>query len=90
MGETEIPDRPERVVVLDTGELDSMVALGIVPVGAVRAPVEEGLLDYLAPAIEGLRSWSARSTHRTSSGSPHCSRTSYCRAPSATRSCKTS
>ena len=52
-GETTIPAQPERVVVLDTGELDSMVALGIVPVGAVRAPVEDGLLDYLAPEVEG-------------------------------------
>ena len=48
MGETEIPERPERVVVLDTGELDSAVALGVTPVGAVRAPVEEGFLEYLS------------------------------------------
>jgi iron complex transport system substrate-binding protein len=54
MGETEIPEAPERVVVLDTGELDSMVALGIIPVGAVRAPVEDGLLDYLAPRLDGV------------------------------------
>lgn len=47
MGETEIPEQPERIVVLDTGELDSAVALGVVPVGAVRAPVEDGFLDYL-------------------------------------------
>lgn len=53
MGETQIPARPERVVVLDTGELDSTVALGVIPVGAVRAPVEDGLLDYLAPSVEG-------------------------------------
>lgn len=48
MGTTEIPERPERVVVLDTGELDSVVALGITPVGAVRAPVEDGFLEYLS------------------------------------------
>lgn len=47
MGQTEIRQRPERIVVLDTGELDSAVTLGVVPVGAVRAPVEDGLLDYL-------------------------------------------
>jgi len=52
MGETEIPARPERVVVLDTGELDSTTAFGITPVGAVRAPVEDGLLDYLEEATE--------------------------------------
>lgn len=48
MGSTEIPERPERVVVLDTGELDSAVALGVTPVGAVRAPVEDGFLEYLS------------------------------------------
>jgi iron complex transport system substrate-binding protein len=48
MGQTEIPEQPERVVVLDTGELDSAVALGVTPVGAVRAPVEDGFLDYLS------------------------------------------
>lgn len=47
MGATQVPDNPERVVVLDTGELDSAIALGVVPVGAVRAPVEDGFLDYL-------------------------------------------
>lgn len=53
MGETEIPAQPERVVVLDTGELDSVTALGIEPVGAVRAPVEDGLLDYLENMTAG-------------------------------------
>ncbi|MFI9010205.1 ABC transporter substrate-binding protein [Actinosynnema sp. NPDC053489] len=33
MGETVIEKRPERVVVLDGGELDNVVALGIQPVG---------------------------------------------------------
>lgn len=47
-GTTEIPAAPERVVVLDTGELDSAVALGVIPVGAVRAPVESGFLNYLS------------------------------------------
>ncbi|MGH2381203.1 MAG: ABC transporter substrate-binding protein [Candidatus Limnocylindria bacterium] len=54
MGDTTIPEQPERVVVLDTGELDSMVALGIVPVGAVRAPVQDGLLDYLQGETQGV------------------------------------
>ena len=47
-GTTEVPVDPQRVVVLDLGELDSAIALGITPVGAVKAPVEEGLLSYLA------------------------------------------
>jgi iron complex transport system substrate-binding protein len=46
-GTTEVPADPQRVVALDTGELDSAVALGVIPVGAVRAPVDTGLLSYL-------------------------------------------
>jgi iron complex transport system substrate-binding protein len=46
-GTTEVPADPQRVVVLDLGELDSAIALGVTPVGAVKAPVEEGLLSYL-------------------------------------------
>lgn len=52
MGDTTISDQPGRVVVLDTGELDSAAALGVEPVGAVRAPVDSGLLDYLSPATD--------------------------------------
>lgn len=47
MGTTEVPAEPKRVVVLDTGELDTAITLGVVPIGAVRAPVDDGLLDYL-------------------------------------------
>ena len=54
MGETTVDAPPQRVVVLDTGELDSAVALGVVPVGAVRAPVDDGLLDYLQDKTEGV------------------------------------
>jgi iron complex transport system substrate-binding protein len=53
-GTTEVPADPRRVVVLDLGELDSAVALGVTPVGAVRAPVEEGLLSYLQPQLEDV------------------------------------
>jgi iron complex transport system substrate-binding protein len=48
MGETEIAERPERVVVLDTGELDSALSLGVTPVGAVTTAVSEDFLSYLA------------------------------------------
>jgi iron complex transport system substrate-binding protein len=47
MGTTEIDGAPERVVVLDTGELDSVLALGVTPVGAVAADLESGLQSYL-------------------------------------------
>ncbi|GAA3180031.1 iron-siderophore ABC transporter substrate-binding protein [Blastococcus jejuensis] len=54
MGTTEIPARPERVVVLDTGELDSALALGVTPVGAVTTDVAEGFLSYLAEDADGV------------------------------------
>lgn len=47
MGKVNVPENPERVVVLDTGELDSMLTLGVKPVGAVRADVATGFLSYL-------------------------------------------
>ncbi len=50
LGTTEIVGEPERVVVLDTGELDAVVALGIIPVGAVRTDVSSELPGYLQDA----------------------------------------
>jgi iron complex transport system substrate-binding protein len=54
MGSTEIPERPERVVVLDTGELDTALSLGVTPVGAVTTAVSEEFLSYLAEDAEGV------------------------------------
>ena len=53
-GTTEIPERPERVVVLDTGELDSVLSLGVTPVGAVTTDVSETFLSYLAEEAKGV------------------------------------
>lgn len=47
MGSSEVPAEPERVVVLDTGELDSALTLGVTPVGATEAVAGEGLPEYL-------------------------------------------
>ena len=47
MGEAEVPENPERVVVLDTGELDSAMTLGVTPVGAVEAVEGAGYPRYL-------------------------------------------
>ncbi len=55
MGTTEISEKPKRVVTLDTGELDSAVALGVTPVGAAEAIPGEGLPDYLAQEVQGTR-----------------------------------
>ncbi|WP_341358394.1 iron-siderophore ABC transporter substrate-binding protein [Georgenia sp. M64] len=47
MGATEVPADVERVVVLDTGELDAVVSLGVTPVGAVTTDVSTSLVSYL-------------------------------------------
>jgi iron complex transport system substrate-binding protein len=54
MGTSRITGTPERVVVLDTGELDSAVALGIKPVGAVEPIAGAGFPAYLADAVKGV------------------------------------
>lgn len=53
MGETCIPENPQRVVVLDTGELDNALALGAPVVGA---PVTEAqqYQEYLADQLGGI------------------------------------
>lgn len=51
-GETEIPARPERVVVLDSGEFDSVVNLGLNPVGTLTYEVEF-LPEYLKEPYNG-------------------------------------
>jgi iron complex transport system substrate-binding protein len=47
MGEAEISGTPENVVVLDTGELDSAMTLGVSPVGSVEAVDGLGYPSYL-------------------------------------------
>ncbi|UCM88709.1 ABC transporter substrate-binding protein [Streptomyces marincola] len=55
MGPVEVPERPERVVVLDTAELDSAITLGVTPVGAVRTDTGTMFLDYLPQdRLEGI------------------------------------
>ncbi|MFG2502932.1 ABC transporter substrate-binding protein [Streptomyces sp. NPDC048441] len=57
MGSTEIPDRPQKVVVLDTGELDDVTLLGIKPVGAVSPHFKTagGFPSYLKGKIGGAK-----------------------------------
>ncbi|MEU7245201.1 ABC transporter substrate-binding protein [Streptomyces sparsogenes] len=47
MGSTEIKARPKRVVVLDVGELDNVVSLGIKPVGLAPTEGSPELPSYL-------------------------------------------
>jgi len=55
MGSTEVPAQVERVVVLDTGELDAVVSLGVTPVGAVTTDVSTSLVSYLDDELAGTR-----------------------------------
>ncbi|WP_067824103.1 ABC transporter substrate-binding protein [Nocardia inohanensis] len=54
-GQVTIPKVPQRVVVLDTAELDSVTLLGIKPVGAVvpHTKTHGGFPDYLA-GLDGV------------------------------------
>lgn len=57
MGETEVPIHPKRVVVLDTGELDAALTLGITPVGAVSALQDGPFLNYFGnDRLKGITS----------------------------------
>lgn len=47
MGETVLKARPERVVVLDVGEFDNVVSLGVEPVGYAPTEGDEGIPGYL-------------------------------------------
>ncbi|MET9149306.1 iron-siderophore ABC transporter substrate-binding protein [Streptomyces sp. NPDC057197] len=50
MGTTELKKQPERVVVLDVGELDNVVSLGIKPVGVAYTEGSPHLPSYLKGA----------------------------------------
>lgn len=54
MGETDVPEDPQRVVVLDSPHLDAALSLGVTPVAAVQSSVDEGLPAYLGDRTEGI------------------------------------
>lgn len=53
-GDSCVAEKPQRVVVLDTGELDGVLSLGIKPVGAVEALSGFGLPEYLSEMTGGI------------------------------------
>ncbi|MEU9831208.1 iron-siderophore ABC transporter substrate-binding protein [Streptosporangium sp. NPDC048047] len=55
MGETKVPETPKRVVVLDTDKLDSMVSLGLSPVGAAQADASQKWPKYLGSALDATK-----------------------------------
>lgn len=55
LGETKLDKKPERVVVLDSGELDGVLALGITPVGMATNAGQNGVPSYLADKAQGIK-----------------------------------
>ncbi|MFJ8078494.1 ABC transporter substrate-binding protein [Streptomyces sp. NPDC096176] len=47
LGKTEIEKAPERIVVLDVGELDNVASLGVEPVGYAPTEGDDGIPGYL-------------------------------------------
>ncbi|MFI7111124.1 ABC transporter substrate-binding protein [Nonomuraea sp. NPDC050227] len=55
MGETKVPMTPKRVVVLDTDKLDTMVSLGMAPIGAAQAGENQTWPEYLGSALSATK-----------------------------------
>ncbi|TDO30599.1 iron complex transport system substrate-binding protein [Kribbella sp. VKM Ac-2527] len=55
LGETKLDKKPEKVVVLDSGELDDVLALGITPVGMATTAGQSGVPSYLADKAQGIK-----------------------------------
>ncbi|MFI6500910.1 ABC transporter substrate-binding protein [Nonomuraea typhae] len=55
MGETKVPETPKRVVVLDTDKLDTMVSLGLAPIGAAQAAESQKWPAYLGDALKDTK-----------------------------------
>ncbi|MEO3972554.1 iron-siderophore ABC transporter substrate-binding protein [Streptomyces sp. CAU 1734] len=56
MGDVKVPAEPKRVVVLDTAELDSVITLGVKPVGATTSDTPSGFPEHLpADKVEGVK-----------------------------------
>lgn len=54
MGTTTIASEPKRVVVLETGELDAVLALGVKPVGMATTKSVDPIPAYLADQVEDV------------------------------------
>jgi iron complex transport system substrate-binding protein len=54
MGEASVPADPQRIVVLDNGALDNLLALGTKPVGATTVSLEDPFFTYLADQTAGI------------------------------------
>lgn len=54
-GETEVPSQPKRVVVLEPVQLDTAIALGIVPVGSPTLNASTPIPKYLGEKAAGIQ-----------------------------------
>ncbi|MFC7365438.1 MULTISPECIES: ABC transporter substrate-binding protein [Bhargavaea] len=54
MGTTEIPDTPKRVVILTNEGTESLLSMGVKPVGAVKSWVGEPWYDHISDEMEGV------------------------------------
>jgi len=54
MGETEVPDKPQRVVVLTNEGTEALLALGVKPVGAVKSWTGDPWYKHIADRMEGV------------------------------------
>lgn len=55
MGETKVHPSPKRVVILDNGGLDNVLALGIKPVGAPTIVLDMPFPEYLGSQTDGIQ-----------------------------------
>ena len=60
LGATTVPRAPQRIVVLSTGQIDAMLALGVVPAGAARNDVGHLFAPYLSRAYAASQAQMAR------------------------------
>lgn len=56
MGETKVPSTPQRIVVIDSPQLDALVSLGLKPVGATESAANDGFPGYLRDKLDGTTS----------------------------------
>lgn len=54
MGTTEVPDAPQRVIILTNEGTEALLALGVTPVGAVRSWLGDPWYDHIAGQMEGV------------------------------------
>src|SRR3546814_20609936 len=54
MGMTEVPDAPERVVILTNEGTEALLALGVTPVGAVRSWLGDPWYDHIAADMDAV------------------------------------